>query len=92
LGIKRVAITSSFAAVTNFSKGGPWRDYTYTSVSVTLFFPLLPFVLSPSIPLPRNPTFNPLFGEYTSTVDIVIEVELEPKEISISMKHKQANV
>ncbi|GAA5923169.1 uncharacterized protein JCM15063_003559 [Sporobolomyces koalae] len=30
LGIKRVGITSSFAAVTNFEKGGPWRDYTYT--------------------------------------------------------------
>ncbi|GAA5908401.1 uncharacterized protein JCM6883_004379 [Sporobolomyces salmoneus] len=31
LGIERVVITSSFAAVTNFEKGGPWRDYTYTS-------------------------------------------------------------
>ncbi|GAA5826885.1 hypothetical protein JCM11251_002142 [Rhodosporidiobolus azoricus] len=30
-GIKRVVITSSFAAVTNFAAGGPWRDYTYTS-------------------------------------------------------------
>ncbi|KAK4052882.1 hypothetical protein OIO90_004158 [Microbotryomycetes sp. JL221] len=29
-GIKRVVITSSFAAVTNLDKGGPWRDYTYT--------------------------------------------------------------
>ncbi|GAA5896557.1 hypothetical protein JCM5296_004176 [Sporobolomyces johnsonii] len=29
-GIKRVVVTSSFAAVTNFEKGGPWRDYTYT--------------------------------------------------------------
>lgn len=30
-GIKRVVVTSSFAAVTNFTKGGPFRDYTYTS-------------------------------------------------------------
>ncbi|GAA6050451.1 hypothetical protein JCM3770_002602 [Rhodotorula araucariae] len=30
-GIKHVVITSSFAAVTNFAAGGPWRDYTYTS-------------------------------------------------------------
>ncbi|GAA5986673.1 hypothetical protein JCM5350_001447 [Sporobolomyces pararoseus] len=30
LGIERVVITSSFAAVTNFDKGGPFRDYTYT--------------------------------------------------------------
>ncbi|GAA6061685.1 hypothetical protein JCM10212_005977 [Sporobolomyces blumeae] len=29
-GIRRIVITSSFAAVTNFEKGGPWRDYTYT--------------------------------------------------------------
>ncbi|KAI5481793.1 NAD-dependent epimerase/dehydratase [Pseudohyphozyma bogoriensis] len=29
-GIKRVVVTSSFAAVTDFTKGGPWRDYTYT--------------------------------------------------------------
>ncbi|GAA5877061.1 hypothetical protein JCM16303_006155 [Sporobolomyces ruberrimus] len=31
LGISRVVITSSFAAVTDFSKGGPFRSYTYTS-------------------------------------------------------------
>ncbi|ORY73425.1 hypothetical protein BCR35DRAFT_333689 [Leucosporidium creatinivorum] len=30
-GIKRVVVTSSFAAVTNLEKGGPWRDYTYTA-------------------------------------------------------------
>ncbi|KAM0754517.1 NAD(P)-binding protein [Meredithblackwellia eburnea MCA 4105] len=30
-GIKRVVVTSSFAAVTNFGLGGPFRDYTYTS-------------------------------------------------------------
>merc|ERR1711939_173005 len=30
-GINRVVVTSSFAAVTNFDLGGPWRDYTYTS-------------------------------------------------------------
>ncbi|BGP52862.1 hypothetical protein JCM8202_003944 [Rhodotorula sphaerocarpa] len=30
-GIRRVVVTSSFAAVTNFAKGGPWRDYTYTA-------------------------------------------------------------
>ncbi|GAA6036663.1 hypothetical protein JCM8097_001284 [Rhodosporidiobolus ruineniae] len=30
-GIKRVVITSSFAAVTNLAAGGPWRDYTYTA-------------------------------------------------------------
>ncbi|KAL8286583.1 hypothetical protein RQP46_004600 [Phenoliferia psychrophenolica] len=30
-GIKRVVVTSSFAAVTDFTKGGPFRDYTYTS-------------------------------------------------------------
>lgn len=30
-GIKRVVVTSSFAAITDFSKGGPFRDYTYTS-------------------------------------------------------------
>ncbi|KAK4055096.1 hypothetical protein OIV83_000376 [Microbotryomycetes sp. JL201] len=29
-GIKRVVLTSSFAAVTNLLAGGPWRDYTYT--------------------------------------------------------------
>ncbi|GJN91552.1 hypothetical protein Rhopal_004575-T1 [Rhodotorula paludigena] len=29
-GIKRIVITSSFAAVTDIAKGGPWRDYTYT--------------------------------------------------------------
>lgn len=29
-GIKRVVATSSFAAVTDFTKGGPWRSYTYT--------------------------------------------------------------
>ncbi|GAA98285.1 uncharacterized protein L969DRAFT_47020 [Mixia osmundae IAM 14324] len=28
--VQRVVITSSFAAVTLFDKGGPWRDYTYT--------------------------------------------------------------
>ncbi|CEQ38963.1 SPOSA6832_00436, partial [Sporobolomyces salmonicolor] len=32
-GIKRVVVTSSFAAVTNFEKGGPWRDYTYTDAT-----------------------------------------------------------
>ncbi|GAA5865444.1 hypothetical protein JCM8547_001246 [Rhodosporidiobolus lusitaniae] len=30
-GIKRVVVTSSFAAVTNLNAGGPWRDYTYTA-------------------------------------------------------------
>ncbi|GAA5861467.1 hypothetical protein JCM3774_000258 [Rhodotorula dairenensis] len=30
-GIRRVVVTSSFAAVTNFKAGGPWRDYTYTA-------------------------------------------------------------
>jgi len=29
-GIKRIVVTSSFAAVTNFKAGGPNRDYTYT--------------------------------------------------------------
>lgn len=30
-GIKRVVVTSSFAAVTNFNKGGAFREYTYTA-------------------------------------------------------------
>lgn len=29
-GIKRVVVTSSFAAVTDFNKGGAWREYNYT--------------------------------------------------------------
>ena len=28
--IKRIVITSSFAAITNLKAGGPWRDYKYT--------------------------------------------------------------
>ncbi|GAA6025771.1 hypothetical protein JCM11491_001985 [Sporobolomyces phaffii] len=30
LGVARVVVTSSFAAVTNFGLGGPFRDYTYS--------------------------------------------------------------
>lgn len=29
-GVQKVVITSSFAAITNFKLGGPWRDYIYT--------------------------------------------------------------
>jgi len=29
-GVRRVAITSSFAAIINAQEGGPWRDYEYT--------------------------------------------------------------
>lgn len=29
-GVKKVVITSSFAAITNLKAGGPWRDYKYT--------------------------------------------------------------
>ncbi|SCV68368.1 BQ2448_489 [Microbotryum intermedium] len=31
VGVTKIVVTSSFAAVTNFTKGGPWRDYTYTA-------------------------------------------------------------
>ncbi|KZP19343.1 NAD(P)-binding protein [Athelia psychrophila] len=29
-GVKKVVITSSFAAISNAAAGGPWRDYEYT--------------------------------------------------------------
>ncbi|SCZ90250.1 BZ3500_MvSof-1268-A1-R1_Chr1-3g01869 [Microbotryum saponariae] len=31
VGVTKIVVTSSFAAVTDFTKGGPWRDYTYTA-------------------------------------------------------------
>ncbi|GAA5980744.1 hypothetical protein JCM10908_001761 [Rhodotorula pacifica] len=51
-GIRRVVITSSFAAVTNFKAGGPWRDYTYTADDwnpLTLEDCLVPGVAGPIV-------------------------------------------
>ncbi|KWU46663.1 NAD(P)-binding protein [Rhodotorula sp. JG-1b] len=51
-GIRRVVITSSFAAVTNFNAGGPWRDYTYTAADwnpLTLEDCLKPGVAGPVV-------------------------------------------
>ncbi|POY71341.1 hypothetical protein BMF94_5653 [Rhodotorula taiwanensis] len=51
-GVRRVVVTSSFAAVTNFSKGGPWRDYTYTAADwnpLTLEDCLVPGVAGPVV-------------------------------------------
>ncbi|GAA5972382.1 hypothetical protein JCM11641_002432 [Rhodosporidiobolus odoratus] len=49
-GIKRVVITSSFAAVTNLNEGGPWRNYTYTSADWNPA--TLEDVLKPDVPGP----------------------------------------
>lgn len=33
-GVKKIVITSSFAAITNLKAGGPWRNYKYTEKGV----------------------------------------------------------
>ncbi|BGP04584.1 hypothetical protein JCM10049v2_000386 [Rhodotorula toruloides] len=74
-GVKRVVVTSSFAAVTNFKEGGPWRDYTYTGSDwnpLTVEDCLVPNVPGPVVYSASKTLADRAAHDYASKNDLVL--------------------
>ncbi|BGP21484.1 hypothetical protein JCM10295v2_000359 [Rhodotorula toruloides] len=74
-GVKRVVVISSFAAVTNFKEGGPWRDYTYTGADwnpLTVEDCLVPDVPGPVVYSASKTLADRAAHDYAAKNDLIL--------------------